>query len=84
MVAILVAFFRAEGLLRWGQLGDHPAVPASNKPVRVFNLSGVREISAGGWYGMVILNDGTVQTWGANNYGQLGDGTTATPFFNPR
>ena len=33
-------------------------------------------LAAGGYHSAYIHNDGTLWAWGANNYGQLGDGTT--------
>jgi len=39
------------------------------------NLAGVRAIAAGGNTSFALLSDGTVWTWGNNEYGQLGDGT---------
>ncbi len=33
-------------------------------------------IAAGGDHAVALKSDGTVWTWGGNNYGQLGDGTT--------
>lgn len=39
-------------------------------------LSDVRSIAAGDRFSMAIRNDGTLWTWGANNYGQLGLGHT--------
>jgi alpha-tubulin suppressor-like RCC1 family protein len=41
-------------------------------------LSGVRAIAADGSTEMALLRNGTVVGWGANNSGQLGDGTTTT------
>ena len=46
--------------------------------VQVQGIAGVRE-AAGGWdFTVIFKEDGTVWSVGANNYGQLGDGTTAT------
>lgn len=39
-------------------------------------LSDVRSIAAGDAFSMAIRNDGTLWTWGANRYGQLGLGHT--------
>jgi len=35
-----------------------------------------KEISTGRWNSVGVKNDGTLWTWGANGFGQLGDGTT--------
>ena len=51
--------------------------PASRKtaPVEVSGLSDVMAIAGGKYHSMALKNDGTVWTWGYNEYGQLGDGT---------
>ncbi len=36
----------------------------------------VRQIAAGGRHSCAVLEDGTVRCWGANDYGQLGTGST--------
>ncbi|MDI1447998.1 PLAT/LH2 domain-containing protein [Polyangium sp. 6x1] len=66
------------GLNNWGQLANRPTVGYSATPERAFDLTGVTAIAAGGWHGLVLLRDGTVRMWGANNWGQLGDGTLIT------
>jgi alpha-tubulin suppressor-like RCC1 family protein len=33
-------------------------------------------LAAGDYHSLTLKEDGTVWTWGRNNYGQLGDGTT--------
>jgi alpha-tubulin suppressor-like RCC1 family protein len=43
--------------------------------VKVSGLTGVTAIAAGFKYSMALKSDGTVWTWGDNEYGQLGDGT---------
>ncbi len=52
---------------------DHPTVvqaPEGDGPLR-----GVKQISADGRTELALLNDGRVVAWGANDFGQLGDGT---------
>jgi alpha-tubulin suppressor-like RCC1 family protein len=39
-------------------------------------LAGVTGIAAGDTHSVALMGDGTVRTWGANNFGQLGNGTT--------
>ena len=39
-------------------------------------LTGVTFVGGGRDHGLAVLGDGTVRAWGANTYGQLGDGTT--------
>ncbi len=62
-----------------GQLGDgtssYPVFP-----VQVSSLTGVVAIEAGAEHMIALKNDGTVWTWGRNQFGQLGDGTTTTRY----
>jgi alpha-tubulin suppressor-like RCC1 family protein len=60
----------------YGQLGDNTTTNAV-KPVAVYGLNkGVKSISAGNFFACAVLSKGAVKCWGANTYGQLGDGTT--------
>ncbi len=43
---------------------------------QVPDLSGVLDIDSGQDYTCALLDDGTVQCWGSNTYGQLGNGST--------
>lgn len=69
------------GVKCWGandvsQLGDGTQL-RRNTPIDVSSLStGVSDISAGWRHACALRLDGSVQCWGANNAGQLGDRTT--------
>jgi len=72
----------------WGDAGDgrlglggkgESAVEMCDAPVRVNGLGGAASaITAGAEHTCVLLGDGTVACWGANRFGQLGDGTTTS------
>ncbi len=49
----------------------------SSVPVPVAGLSGVSAVAAGGASDAALLGNGTLEAWGENKTGQLGDGTTA-------
>ncbi|MBI2060125.1 MAG: hypothetical protein HYT87_10170 [Nitrospirae bacterium] len=61
-----------------GQLGDGTKGPTADKstPVAVSTLTGAIAITGGWGHTCALVSDGTVKCWGANYYGQLGDGTT--------
>lgn len=60
-----------------GQLGNGTSGVERNwEPAQVKNLSGVTAIAAGGEHALALLSNGKVMAWGANNSGQLGNGTT--------
>jgi alpha-tubulin suppressor-like RCC1 family protein len=78
------------GAAAFGQVGDGTTSDTST-PVTVIGvggygaLSGIGNVSAGGGdisetddyeQTCALMADGTVVSWGQNNYGQLGDGTT--------
>jgi alpha-tubulin suppressor-like RCC1 family protein len=65
-----------------GQLGDGGPATAGRAPTPVFALTDARTISASthGQHACALRDDETLWCWGANNSGQLGDGsTTARP-----
>jgi alpha-tubulin suppressor-like RCC1 family protein len=71
----------------YGQLGDGTntgpqtchAASCSTTPVTVSGISTATTISAGYEHTCAVISDGTVQCWGENTYGQLGDGTYTGP-----
>lgn len=50
--------------------------PCSTTPVSVSGISTAIAVSTGSGYACALLSDGTVQCWGINRSGQLGNGTT--------
>ena len=56
-------------------IGDPKALITT--PTQVADLSDVIAITSGRYFPVVLKQDGTLWTWGFNNKGQLGDGTTA-------
>jgi alpha-tubulin suppressor-like RCC1 family protein len=49
----------------------------SSTPIQLSSLTGITAIATGFSHTVVLRQDGTIWTWGYNNYGQLGDGTTS-------
>ncbi len=68
------------GFNRYGRLGNGSTTDSS-VPVSVVNLGGrATAIAAGEHHTCALLEDGSVQCWGYNHYGQLGnDSTTNSP-----
>lgn len=52
-------------------------------PVQVPGLSNVIGVSAGDGFTGILKADGSVWTWGGNNFGDLGDGTNVLQRSNP-
>jgi alpha-tubulin suppressor-like RCC1 family protein len=61
-----------------GELGNGTTEYWSGAPVQVSGITEGAVLGAGGYGGMVILKNGTLETWGWNEFGNLGDGTTET------
>ena len=65
-----------------GQLGNDTVTSASVPiAVNMANMSGktIVQVSAGFAHSVALASDGTVFAWGQNNFGQLGNGSTASP-----
>jgi alpha-tubulin suppressor-like RCC1 family protein len=83
---------RAWGANEIGQLGTGSTsgpetcggtFPCAKTPVTVSELSGVSAVSAGGSFSLALLSNGTVDAWGDNEDGELGDGTNTGPEICP-
>ncbi|MFD4318586.1 RCC1 domain-containing protein [Streptomyces sp. NPDC058548] len=69
----------AWGTNAYGQLGNGFTTPdtagLATRPVAVQSLNKVKDVSAGCEHSVALREDGTVWTWGRNQFGQLGNGT---------
>jgi alpha-tubulin suppressor-like RCC1 family protein len=67
---------RCWGANEFGQLGDGTTTRALT-PVQVRGITGAVSVTAGWWHhSCALLSSGAVRCWGANDWGQLGNGTT--------
>jgi alpha-tubulin suppressor-like RCC1 family protein len=89
-----LALDRKGALFAWGnnqsgQLGDNNAPNDRHAPVRVPLAPAIRAhgrpvaVACGGSHSLMVMNDGTVLSWGNNSHGQLGDGTAPTDHHTP-
>jgi hypothetical protein len=67
-----------------GQLGDGTYEEDTPTPVRVFMLKEVTAIAAGGSYGLALLKNGTVMTWGSGGGAKNSYILKPTPMANTR
>ena len=71
----------AWGYNNYGQLGNcngNAETPIYVKDIDGNNLTGIIDVSAARDHSAALKADGTVWTWGRNDYGQLGDNTTTS------
>jgi alpha-tubulin suppressor-like RCC1 family protein len=59
-----------------GMLGNGTTEGNFLLPVAASGLSEVTAVAGGEWHSLALLSNGTVEAWGENEWGQLGDGTT--------
>ena len=62
----------------FGQIGDGLVLPQRLRPIPVIGFGGVLALDAGTGNSLTLRSDGTVWDWGQGNYGQLGNGATAS------
>jgi alpha-tubulin suppressor-like RCC1 family protein len=80
--AFLLDQFVGNTLFTWGYntyggLGDNTDVDKSNPVQTVTGGINWKQVSSGKWGTAAIKTDGTLWCWGFNQFGQLGDNTTA-------
>ncbi len=63
------------GFNNFGQLGDNTIVSKSTPKQEFTSSTNWKQISCGESYMAAIKTDGTLWSWGSNNYGQIGDNT---------
>lgn len=87
VVAIAEGYFHSLALKSDGTVwawdvpgGSWPGggTPDRTTPTQVSGLAGVVAVDSNGEHSLALRDDGTVWAWGANENGQLGDGTTVT------
>lgn len=63
-----------------GELGNGQTSPSTNPTFSALPglTSGVKQLTLTASSGYVLMNDGSVRAWGANSFGQLGDGSTSS------
>src|ERR1700722_9380788 len=70
----------AWGLTGNGELDGSTGKTAHLTAVQVPGLSGITQVATDGFHTLALRSDGTVWSWGTNDHGEVGDGTTATRF----
>lgn len=61
----------------WGD-ETSKGIKQGSAPTKKERLSGIVQVSSGEGFTLALKSDGKLYSWGKNNYGQLGTGTTST------
>ncbi|MFE5321461.1 fibronectin type III domain-containing protein [Paenibacillus sp. NPDC056579] len=61
-----------------GALGTGITIDTKVTPTQITGLSDMIAVASGDDHGLALKRDGTVWSWGYNNYGELGNGTNTT------
>jgi alpha-tubulin suppressor-like RCC1 family protein len=82
-VATLTVATNHYAAVAWGQnlyrqLGSGSVASSIPVPVPVSGLKFVTAVAGGGRHSLALLANGSVEAWGYNEFGQLGDGSTNT------
>jgi alpha-tubulin suppressor-like RCC1 family protein len=60
----------------YGQLGNGTNKGDFTTPVTVGGITSATEVAAGGQHSCALLSGGSIDCWGHNKFGEIGDGTT--------
>jgi len=66
------------GYNTYGALGDNTLVSKTSPVQTVAGGTNWKQVASGLWHTAAIKTDGTLWTWGYNNYGALGDNTSTS------
>jgi hypothetical protein len=66
-----------------GQIGNGDSTTDVSLPVPVSGLGPVADLAPGGYHNCALMPDNSVECWGRNVRGQVGDGTTNSPVTTP-
>jgi len=66
------------GRNHYGKLGDNTIISKSTPVTTFAGGTNWKQVDTGGSHCVAIKTDGTLWTWGRNDYGQLGDNTVTT------
>jgi len=61
----------------FGQVGAPTSTAAFYAPITVSGISGAIAVVGGGYHVCAVLSDQTMRCWGENDFGELGNGSTA-------